>query len=134
MKTQPRPVYLDCSFAEMVLCLSGAPAARRPRGGGVQGCQKHTSPVHSQVPWCGSFLKYEDTNPWPTLFLASKKDRQIPWSYVDSVMKEQERRGRKTKLFLFPSSGHVAHLKVHPELYKQEVSAFLQSIHCECES
>ena len=90
--------------------------------------------LHSQVPWCGSFLKYEDTNPWPTLFLASKKDRQIPWSYVDSVMKEQERKGRKTKLFLFPRSGHVAHLKVHPELYKQEVSAFLQSIHCECES
>ena len=95
---------------------------------------QRTWQLHSQVPWCGSFLKYEDTNPWPTLFLASKKDRQIPWSYVDSVMKEQERRGRKTKLFLFPSSGHVAHLKVHPELYKQEVSAFLQSIHCECES
>ena len=66
---------------------------------------QRTWQLHSQVPWCGSFLKYEDTNPWPTLFLASKKDRQIPWSYVDSVMKEQERRGRKTKLFLFPSSG-----------------------------
>jgi len=89
---------------------------------------QRTWPLHSQVPWCGSFIKYHDNNSWPTLFLASKKDRQIPWSYVDSVVKEQERRGRKTKLFLFPNSGHVAHLKVHPDLYKQEVSAFLQSI------
>ena len=80
------------------------------------------------MPWCGPFLKYNDNGSWPTLFLASKKDRQIPWSYVESVMREQERKGRRTKLFLFPTSDHVAHLKVHPDLYKQEVSIFLESI------
>jgi len=89
---------------------------------------QRTWQLHSQVPWCGPFLKYNDNGSWPTLFLASKKDRQIPWSYVNSVMREQERKGRRTKLFLFPTSDHVAHLKVHPDLYKQEVSIFLESI------
>lgn len=83
---------------------------------------------HRDVPWVGSFLKYGEKESWPTLFLASKKDRQIPWRYVRSVSKEQERRGRRSSLHLFPSSGHVAHLKVHPEEYRDTVASFMQTL------
>merc|ERR1719414_811631 len=80
---------------------------------------------HHDVPFVGSFLKYEDKGSWPTLFLASKKDRQIHWRYIKSVSEEQKRRGRRSSLHIFPSSGHVAHLKVHPEEYREIVASFM---------
>ena len=44
------------------------------------------------------------------------------------MVEQQAGRGREARLVLFPSSGHVAHLKVHPELYQREVQAFLAKV------
>ena len=101
-----------------------------------------TLPLQGKVPWVGPYLKYLDPHPWPTLFLASKKgathpspsqpllppDAQIPWRYIASVAELQAGRGRDARLVLFPASGHVAHMKVHPELYQREVEAFLAKV------
>jgi len=64
---------------------------------------------------------------WPLLFIYSKKDTQIPWSFIHSVSEAQKLRGRMvvTKMF---TSGHVAHLKNNPKDYSEALKDFLESI------
>jgi len=113
----------------LVNTVNGLPLRERLREASQQRrALARTLPLHGKVPWVGPYLKYLDPHPWPTLFLASKKDAQIPWRYIASVAELQAGRGRDARLVLFPASGHVAHLKVHPELYQREVEAFLAKV------
>jgi len=78
------------------------------------------------VPWPGPYMMNEKQE-WPLLFIYSKKDTQIPWSFIHGVSEAQRLRGRMvvTKMF---TSGHVAHLKNNPKEYSEALKDFLESI------
>ena len=80
------------------------------------------------VSWVGDYLKYEDSGPWPLLFIYSKKDRLIDWRFISGVVAEQEARGRRVTSLCLEGSGHVAHLKSQPELYTNTIKHFLQHL------
>merc|ERR1712013_190515 len=82
---------------------------------------------HHGVPWPGPFLMNERAD-WPLLFLYSKKDRQIPWRYITRVADKQRSKGRKVTTHIFSSSGHVAHLKIHPEEYRHSLEIFMRDL------
>ena len=82
------------------------------------------------VSWVGHHLKYQDWGPWPLLFIYSKADPLIPWKFLSGLVEEIKARdsGRVVKELCLDKSGHVAHLKTHPDLYTQTVTQFLQSL------
>jgi len=82
---------------------------------------------HHGVPWPGPFLMNERAD-WPLLFLYSKKDSQIPWRYITKVADMQRGQGRKVTTHMLPSSGHVAHLKIHPEEYRHALKIFMNEL------
>ena len=55
-------------------------------------------------------------------------DNQMPWRYISSIADQQRKKGRMVREKMFSSSGHVAHLKIHPEEYKQTISNFLDTV------
>eukprot|EP00092_Neocalanus_flemingeri_P029027 GFUD01031512.1.p1 GENE.GFUD01031512.1~~GFUD01031512.1.p1 ORF type:complete len:315 (-),score=98.13 GFUD01031512.1:124-1029(-) len=83
-------------------------------------------PLNKSVPWPGPYLKHEKAD-WPLLFLYSKKDKQIHWRYISSVADQQREQGRNVTTHMFSSSGHVAHLKFHPEEYKEALRMFMEN-------
>ena len=82
--------------------------------------------LHQAVPWPGPYLMQERAD-WPILFLYSQRDGQIPWRYISKVADMQRKQGRKVTTHMFTSSGHVAHLKTHPEEYKETIREFLEN-------
>jgi len=87
-----------------------------------------TWPKSRSVPWCGPYMKDHEDEIWPLLFIYAKNDRLLSWRYVEEVVRRQEARGRQVRTTRFDRSGkggHVAHLKFHPEEYKQAVNQLL---------
>lgn len=81
-----------------------------------------------RVPWCGAYMKEHEDQAWPLLFIYAKNDALLSWRYVEEVVRRQQARGRKVLTTRFETSGkggHVAHLKYHPEEYKQAVAHLL---------
>jgi len=83
--------------------------------------------LHNTTPWPGPYLMNERAD-WPLLFLYSKKDNQIPWRYITSVADKQREQGRKVNTHMFRNSGHVAHLKIHPEQYRHALETFMKEL------
>jgi len=83
------------------------------------------------VPWVGAYMTQHEREAWPLLFIYSKNDKLLPWRYVEEVINAQTETGRPVMSKLFEKSGragHVAHLKYHPEEYKESVRKFLEAI------
>ena len=49
----------------------------------------------------------------------------MPWRYISNIADQQRKQGREVITHKFSSSGHVAHLKTHPEEYKETLRKFL---------
>ena len=62
--------------------------------------------------------------------LWSEADRLIHWQYVRGLVEEVRARdeARVVRELCLDQSGHVAHLKIYPDLYTQTVARFLQSL------
>jgi hypothetical protein len=52
----------------------------------------------------------------------------MPWRYISSIAEQQRKQGRNVSEKMFSSSGHVAHLKIHPEEYKRTIGNFLNNL------
>ena len=78
--------------------------------------------------WAGLYLLNKEKENWPLLFLYSKKDWMIPWTWVRDVVKAKQQQNPKRLIRekLFEDSPHVAHLRVYPEEYKRLVKDFVQ--------
>ena len=63
---------------------------------------------------------------FPLLLLYSPMDYMIPASFVQLCGERQRARGRIVEEVNFETSGHVAHLKMHPEWYKEKVKCFVK--------
>ena len=96
------------------------------------------------MPFPGPYLLHEKAS-WPILFLYSEKgelknkligsrknlhfvDVQIPWRYIDYIAEYHIKQGRSVIRHKFADSGHVAHLKKHPEQYKKIISDFVKIV------
>lgn len=78
--------------------------------------KKHLSPGHHMM--------YEKET-FPLLFLYSKRDRLIPSTFIEGLIDIQISQSRPIFHHDFDTSGHVAHLKSHPEEYKRQVANFI---------
>ena len=84
--------------------------------------------IDKTVSWTYHFLKHEDTSRWPVMFIYSEADKLVPWQGIASIVQEQRLRRRVEEVRL-TKSGHVAHLKMYPDLYTDKVAAFLSSLY-----
>lgn len=84
-------------------------------------------PLYRSVPFTGKFMSEVEAGTWPVLLLYSKEDAMMPWNYISRIGEIQGTR-RRVSSQLFQGSGHVAHFKVHPQLYQQTVKTFLQGL------
>jgi len=90
-------------------------------------CFRQNWKKNKDVPWVGPYMMFCEKKTWPLLFLFSKKDKLMSWRYVQLVATKQSKL-RRVETFLFPDSGHVAHLKVHPQLFTKTVDLFLKQL------
>ena len=89
----------------------------------VRGFQHNPS-----VPWPSHYFKHQDTSMWPKLFIYSEGDQMIRWQFLDSVVKNNIARGRRTEQWRVQKAGHVAIQKMYPDQYRQRVETFLHSL------
>lgn len=75
--------------------------------------------------WCGHF-GLEHAHRIPELFLYSKKDFYLPYTYLEGVVLAS-RKNREFKSVCFPSSPHVAHYRYFPKEYAKHVQTFVLS-------
>lgn len=84
------------------------------------------------IPWCGPYMKDIEQEEWPLLFIYAKNDQLLSWRYVEEVVRQQRLRGgREVLTRRFDTSGrggHVAHLKYHPEEYKEAIRQLLNRL------
>ena len=79
--------------------------------------------------WSGHFLKEQVRNPWPELFLYSKKDFYVDWRYLENEVigrRHENVASNRVMSKRWDSSGHVAHLKAHKAEYAETVFKFLE--------
>ena len=84
--------------------------------------------LYNSTPWNGVYMMHEERENWPLLFLYSRGDWFVPWRFVRDVGLLHASRGRRVESQKFRRSGHVAHLKNHPEFYARKVEHFLNSL------
>ncbi|KAL8138039.1 hypothetical protein V2J09_004040 [Rumex salicifolius] len=63
----------------------------------------------------------------PQLYIYSSADRVIPAKSVESFMDEQRRSGHEVRACNFVSSPHVDHFRNNPQLYKSQLTQFLDN-------
>jgi len=80
------------------------------------------------VSWCGHWMKYEDPNTWPVLFIYSEADKLIPARYLDTVVDKNMER-RRVEFWRIRDTNHVAALKKYQDKYIETVKTFLESCH-----
>ena len=84
-----------------------------------------SNPGHS---WPTHFLRHQDQSTWPVLFIYSEGDRLLPWQRISSLVQASVSRGRRTEELRVQHAGHVAVMKMYPEMYKDKVRTFLKSL------
>jgi hypothetical protein len=77
--------------------------------------------------WAGNFMMNVENEEWPILFLYSTKDNLMAYSYVNKVIqvKRKQNKNRPVISHNFVTSGHVDHMRSHPEDYRKMVKQFL---------
>ncbi|KAM0208757.1 hypothetical protein ACHAPA_005525 [Fusarium lateritium] len=75
-------------------------------------------------PWFSHRVFYDER--WESkdcsrLFLYGKKDILIPWEHIEGHIAESRRIGYVVDSQLFDDSGHVGHMRKHPEMYWEAI-------------
>ncbi|KAL8157774.1 hypothetical protein AgCh_002467 [Apium graveolens] len=68
----------------------------------------------------------------PQLYIYSSADKVIPEEYVESFIAEQQRIGHQVRACNFISTPYVDHMRNHPELYKTQLTEFLEDYALTC--
>jgi hypothetical protein len=55
------------------------------------------------------------------LFLYGKKDILIPWEHIEGHIAESRKTGFVVDSQLFDDSGHVGHMRKHPDMYWEKI-------------
>ena len=84
--------------------------------------------IDKTVSWTYYFMKHEDTSKWPMMYIYSEGDKLVPWQGISEIVRQQGQR-RRVEEVKFSKSGHVAHLKMYPDIYKDKVAKFLSSLY-----
>eukprot|EP00095_Tigriopus_kingsejongensis_P011998 maker-scaffold266_size231069-snap-gene-0.16 protein:Tk11998 transcript:maker-scaffold266_size231069-snap-gene-0.16-mRNA-1 annotation:"GL21136" len=79
--------------------------------------ETHKSPGHHMI---------TEKETFPILFLYSKKDRLIPYTFIEKLLELQASSGRRVIAHDFHESSHVAHLKSFPDKYREVVREFMR--------
>ena len=86
--------------------------------------------LHGGAPeWPGCHLRSENES-WPLLFLYTKTDDLMPYSYIKRLiaLKEKQNPSRHIVSKLFDKARHVTIMPKYPEQYKSEIARFLTEI------
>lgn len=68
----------------------------------------------------------------PQLYIYSSADKVIPAEFVESFIAEQKRIGHEVRACNFISTPHVDHMRNYPELYKNQLTEFLEDCVLTC--
>jgi len=90
--------------------------------------------LYKSTPWNGQYMLDVERKTWPLLFLFSKTDLFVNFRFVRLIAETHRKRGRQVSTTEFPlkltryPNTHVAHLKLYPDMYSQDVHKFLKSL------
>lgn len=68
----------------------------------------------------------------PQLYIYSSADKVIPAQFVESFIAEQQRIGHQVRACNFVSTPHVDHMRNYPELYRTQLTEFLEDCVLTC--
>lgn len=77
--------------------------------------------------WAGNYLMNTEREKWPLCFIYSQNDKLMAHTFVDRVVQTKIKQDSNRIIIVkkFKESGHVAHYKMFPNEYVDQVSKFL---------
>ena len=80
--------------------------------------------------WPGPYMRYDEDETWPLLFLYSKTDQLLPYTYIEKMidLKKRQNSSRCVQHKRFDKVKHVMILPKYPKEYQSEVSNFISKV------